>query len=600
MPRFPNEFIDTLFDRVDIVDVISDYVTLKQTGNRYVGLCPFHREKTPSFSVDGDKQLFYCFGCHTGGNVFTFLTKIENVEFADAVQMLAERANIPLPEQPGGGPSISRETKMRLFEANRAAARFYFDQLYQPLGSEGLQYLHNRGIDDPVIRRFGLGFAPNEWDALVEHLRGQNFRDEEMLSAGLAQMGDRGLRDNFRNRIMFPIIVPTGEVIAFGGRVMDSSQPKYLNTSDTPVFNKRKNLYALNLLKKKANNKNAIIVEGYMDVIALNKHGFDFAVASLGTAVTREQIKLLHRNATSITLAYDGDHAGIDATHKAINIMIAEKIKPKVIALPPGVDPDEYIRDKGRDAFGELLDKAVPALEYLLQEAKAASDMTDEQGRAAYALAGAGIVAKYSLDSIETEMYLKRISRDTGFTMEALYRSIGQSHSEAALQLARASAQGQAPAAKIEAKSGDILERSFLALLVKHPELVSRGAELVEPEHFGSIPMRDIFVLLQRGGAEGKSLKIQELLLQCGEDSEKSSAASAVCIEDIDFVEPMQYLQECAGRIRISHEERKRKELKDELDRLSKDPAATQEEIIRLVKEISQTDNMIRELKTKR
>jgi len=598
MPRFPSEFIDTLADRADIVDVVSDYVSLKQTGNHYLGLCPFHREKTPSFTVNADKQLFYCFGCHAGGNVFGFVMKSENIEFADAVKLLADRVNLPIPQQAGFVESVSRETKQRLYEANKEAARFFHNQLYESIGNEGLEYLTNRGIPEKIIRRFGLGFAPNSRDALVSHLRELGYKDDELITAGLAQLGDKGLRDIFRSRIMFPIIAQSGEIIAFGGRVMDSSQPKYLNTSDTPVFNKRKNLYAMNLLKKKKNNIRAIIAEGYMDVIALNMFGFDYAVASLGTAVTREQIKLLYRNATDIILAYDGDHAGIDATHKAINIMTAEKIKAKVIALPAGIDPDEFIHQNGEAAFSELVANALPSLEYLLLETKNAANLNDEQGRAAYALSGAAIVGKYAFDSIETEMYLKRISRETGFSMEALYRSIGLANTGTAINIAKAAENKSSNSARESVKPTLVAERSVLALLIKHPELAKEARSSLLPDCFSVEEHKSIFEEILKSAEDGKPINTQELLMQCSEDAEKSSAVSAICIEEIDFVEPKKYLQDCVGKLNIWVLEAKRAELKEKLDSFSQtSDYSVGQDFVDTVKSITQIDIDIKKLK---
>ena len=251
MPRLSQTFIDELADRLDIVDVISDYVTLKGSGrSSFVGLCPFHKEKTPSFSVSADKQLYYCFGCHESGNVFSFIMKIENLSFYDSVVLLAERAGMEVPQSDTDQHGISKERKQKLLEANRSAARYYHQMLYTPEGNEALSYLRDRGLNDAHIKRFGLGFAPNSYNALTTMLHDKGFTNKELIEVGLSVISDRGARDFFRNRIMFPIINIYGDVIAFGGRVMDKSEPKYLNTGDTPVFNKRKNLYGINIIKK--------------------------------------------------------------------------------------------------------------------------------------------------------------------------------------------------------------------------------------------------------------------------------------------------------------------------------------------------------------
>ena len=428
MPFFSQDFLESLSDKADIVDVVSDYVTLKNSGRSYVGLCPFHREKTPSFHVDADKQLYHCFGCQASGNVYTFVMKIENLDFVEAVKFLANRVNMPLPEE-GAAKGVSREKKARLLEANRQAARFYHELLYLPEGAEALNYLRGRGLTDNIIRRFGLGYSPNARNELYKHLANKDFASSELIESGLCVMGDAGPWDFFRNRVMFPIINTYGEVIAFGGRVMDKTEPKYLNTGDTPVFNKRKNLYSLNLLKK-SKAKKAIITEGYMDVIALNANGYDYAVASLGTALTRDQIKLVSRYAPEIYVSYDGDKAGINATHRAIELARAEKLKVRVIALEGGKDPDEYMRELGPQAYADSMSSAKWGIDYLLEEALAHLDSDEAKAKAAFE--GSKIVAQYAFDSIETEMYLKRISQKTGFSLEALYKNIGGRQSEAA------------------------------------------------------------------------------------------------------------------------------------------------------------------------
>jgi len=534
MPNLPREFIDAVLDRTDIVDIVSSYVSLKRAGNKYVGLCPFHNEKTPSFTVDGQKQLYYCFGCHTGGNAVTFLAKKENLSFVEVITDFAKRANMEIPEMTGKVEfSVSREQRTKILEANKDAARYYFNMLYEPEGTEGLEYLLSRGLNDSVIKRFGLGYAPDMRDGLIKHLMSKGYDEQTIVDAGLARKNEFGVRDNFRTRVMFPIISVSGDVLGFGGRVMDKSLPKYLNTGDTPVFNKRKNLYALNILKK-GNKGIAIIGEGYMDVIALNMAGFDYGVASLGTAVTPEQVHLLKRYAKEIYVCYDGDRAGIDATHKVIDLMKTEELKPKIIELPLGVDPDEFIKANGADTFKEMMKKARTSIEYLTDEVMSECDMTDEAGRAVFAQKATQIVKKYAFDAIETEMYLKRISALSGFSMDSLYGNYGSAPDDKPIE--RVAAYG------IQKKFESATERALIAVLVEHPELLPYASNHIADELFVNNAYCRIYKKLCELNAR---TSINELLRYFEEDEECQSALSAVGIEMTVFGDEASFLKDC-------------------------------------------------------
>ncbi len=582
MARIPEEFIDSLIDKVDIVDVVSDYVSLKKSGNRYVGLCPFHNEKTASFTVDGQKQMFYCFGCHVGGNVIGFLEKKENLSFYETIEELARRANVPMPATAGSGPVLSRDTKNKIYEANREAGRFYFNMLFEPQGAEGLAYLQGRGITENIIRRFGLGYAPDSRDILVNHLKSKGFDEEIIVTAGLARKNEFGIRDNFRTRVMFPIISPSGEVLGFGGRVLDHSLPKYLNTGDTPVFNKRKNLYALNLLKKN-NRGRAIIGEGYMDVIALNMAGFDYGVASLGTAVTPEQVKLLKRYAQEIYICYDGDSAGISATHKVIDLMKAEGLKPRVISLPLGIDPDEYIKAYGAESFADMMKKAQTSIEYLMAEIMEKCDMTSEQGRAEFAQKATAVVEKYAFDSIEAEMYLKRIHTVSGFSMEALYSSLDK--------ILEQTPENDKISYGLLNKFESVTERAVVAVIMEYPDLIAYARDKLRDEYFTNTAYLKVFQYLCQNN---KKISSMELLRAFEGDEPCCTAVSAVAIENNVFGDPAVFLKDCCLKMRMDFLQIKRGELKKRLE----EPTAEAEKKIAIAGEIAALDAQIKKLRS--
>lgn len=421
--RFPAAWLDELYARADIVQIVSAYVPLKKNGSRYWGLCPFHHEKTPSFSVNAEQNLYYCFGCKAGGNVVQFVQEMERLTYPEAVEHIARQMHIPVPAMQEDPDYERRRTQReRLLAANRAAAKWYHAQLWLPENQRLLDYLHNRGLDDGTIRKFGLGAAPDAWDALTTELENQGYNQEELRLAGLTVVKPDSRFDMFRNRAIFPIIDAQGQVLGFGGRAMGDIQPKYLNTSDTPVFNKRKGVYAANLLKKQRNLNRIILVEGYMDVVALIQHGVNGVVATLGTALTNEQARLLKRYAPEIWVSYDGDSAGQHAIVRALDIFEQEDIKARVLFFPYNLDPDEFIRQRGLDAFQKL--RPLRAAEYLLQRAKEGLDLSDDEGRMEYARRSAEILRKVK-EPIELDHYLKNLTVDTGISREVLVQQMG-------------------------------------------------------------------------------------------------------------------------------------------------------------------------------
>ncbi|MBQ6951044.1 MAG: DNA primase [Clostridia bacterium] len=421
--RFPSAWLDELYARVDIVSVVSGYLQLKKDGRRYWGLCPFHNEKTPSFSVNADLNLYYCFGCKAGGNVVQFVMEMERVSFQEAVKILADKAHMTVPEvQNDPDYERRRSERERLLAANREAAHFYHDMLWKPEGKQVLDYLHKRGLDDGIIRRFGLGASSDQWDDLIGHLTKKGFSKQEITLAGLAvNKGDHHF-DMFRSRAMFPIIDQQGNVLGFGGRAMGDQKPKYLNTSDTPVFNKRKGVYAINLVKKIRDLKRILLVEGYMDVVAVTQAGIQGAVATLGTSLTNEQARLLKRYAPEVWIAYDGDEAGQHAIERAISIFDAEGVPVKVLSFPDKLDPDEMIRQRGTEAF--LAVRPIGSVAFKMQRLRMQHDLETQDGRTEYAKQCAQIL-KDVKEPVEMENHLEALSVQTGFSKEVLMAQIG-------------------------------------------------------------------------------------------------------------------------------------------------------------------------------
>lgn len=404
-----DSFLQELKMKTDIEDVISTYVTLKRRGATLVGLCPFHNEKTPSFTVYPATQSFYCFGCGAGGDAITFVKKIENLDYLDAVKTLAQRAGLQMPQE-GFDDSLSKRRR-RILEMNREAARFYHSVLLSPEGKVGYDYYIGRALSAATINHFGLGFAPNQWDALLRHMRAKGYQPAELVDAGLARKGQKGYYDNFRNRVMTPIIDVRGNVIAFGGRVLDDSKPKYINTGDTLVYKKTNELFALNFAKDSKEDA-LILCEGYMDVIAMHQAGFTNAVAGCGTALTTEQVRLISRYAKEVILTYDADEAGQKALQKAMTLFDQTDVKVRIPALVGGKDPDEIIRTYGRDKFKGMLEGASNETEFRLLALRRQYNLATTQGKIDFIGGALQILA--TLPPVEQDLYVSRLSEELG------------------------------------------------------------------------------------------------------------------------------------------------------------------------------------------
>lgn len=404
-----DSFLQELKMKTDIEDVISTYVTLKRRGATLVGLCPFHNEKTPSFTVYPATQSFYCFGCGAGGDAITFVKKIENLDYLDAVKTLAQRAGLQMPQE-GFDDSLSKRRR-RILEMNREAARFYHSVLLSPEGKVGYDYYIGRALSSATINHFGLGFAPNQWDALLKYMRAKGYQPAELVDAGLARKGQKGYYDNFRNRVMTPIIDVRGNVIAFGGRVLDDSKPKYINTGDTLVYKKTNELFALNFAKDSKEDA-LILCEGYMDVIAMHQAGFTNAVAGCGTALTTEQVRLISRYAKEVILTYDADEAGQKALQKAMTLFDQTDVKVRIPALVGGKDPDEIIRTYGRDKFKGMLEGASNETEFRLLALRRQYNLATTQGKIDFIGGALQILA--TLPPVEQDLYVSRLSEELG------------------------------------------------------------------------------------------------------------------------------------------------------------------------------------------
>lgn len=421
---FPPEFLREVGDRNRIEDIAASYVNLRRRGKNLVGLCPFHNEKTPSFCVYPENNSFYCFGCNKGGDVITFIMGVENLDFSEAVKFLAQRVGLPLPEE-GADLSMSR-LRTRILEINREAGRFYFGTLSTPEGKPGLDYFRRRGLDGKTIRHFGLGYAPDSGFALVNHLRGKGYTQEELVQSDMVRRSQKGnLYDRYRGRIMFPIFDLRGNVVAFGGRILTNEKPKYINTSDTPVYHKSSGLFAMNFAKD-SGSRQLILAEGYMDVIALHRAGFTNAIASLGTALTEEQARIIRRYADEAIICYDSDEAGRRATQRAIPILKKAGLLVRVITVPGNKDPDEFFRSDPKDGparFKRLIQQSGNDTEYRLSVAREKYDLTTEDGKKRYLQEAVAQVLSLIQDSIELDVYAGKLAEETGVGKESVMAS---------------------------------------------------------------------------------------------------------------------------------------------------------------------------------
>ena len=483
--RYSDELIDEIRERNDIVDVVGQYVQLQRKGSSYFGLCPFHHEKTGSFSVSPGKQIFYCFGCHEGGNVITFVQKYENYTYMEAIKYLAERAGVQLPEIEMSKEAKERENRRnRLLEANREAAVYFVHQLKTKSGEEGMKYLKGRGLTDETIANFGLGFANITSDDCYKYLKYKGFSDEIIRDSGLASFNEKfGMQDKFWNRVMFPIMDINNHVIGFGGRVMSDATPKYLNSQETDIFNKRRNLYGLNVARRNRKNR-FILCEGYMDVISQHQAGFTEAVASLGTAFTSEQALLLHRYTDTVLLAYDSDGAGVNAAIRALEILRNAGMSGKIINLKPYKDPDEFIKNLGAEEYEKRLESAENGFMFEIRMLQTGYDMNDPDSKTRFIKEVANRLMNFE-DEIERDNYITAVAAGFDIFVDALRKQVVNVASRTGGAAVRPI---ERPKSGINSKDpSDHIKRNqriLLTWLCETPDIYKQVKEFVKPEDF--------------------------------------------------------------------------------------------------------------------
>lgn len=511
-------FLEELTARCDIVDIVSRYVALKKSGSNYFGLCPFHNEKTASFSVAPDKQIFYCFGCGAGGGPIRFIMDIEGLEFPDAVRFLAKQYNMTVPETQEN--TQVRHRRERVLALLRDAARFFYAQLHSPQGAQALAYFQRRALTKRTLNNFGLGYAPDSFHALLDSMTAKGYTKEELEVAGLIARSKSGTYyDKFRNRVMFPIIDIRGDVIAFGGRVMDDSKPKYLNSPETMVFNKRRNLFAMNIAKK-TKSEYFLLAEGYMDVIALHQAGFDSAVASLGTSLTEEQARLLTRYTKTVIVCYDADTAGQSASQRAIDILKKAGLRVKILRIPGAKDPDEFIKSKGAEAFRKLIERSNNDIRYRIESAREKYDFTEDDQRILFLREAAGILAALE-NPVERDVYTASTAKLAGVTQTAFAQEVKQAQTRQARQARRQMhRQVRAPAQAAQPKDRAIhydnvksarAEEGLLSLLFSDASLLPEIREKVAPEDFSSAVLGKIYGHAAALYDSGRSITVSAL-----------------------------------------------------------------------------------------
>ena len=513
---FPENFIQELTERSDIVDVVGSYVALgKRSGANYFGLCPFHNERTPSFAVNPSGQFYHCFGCGKGGGVINFIMEIENLSYPDAVAFLAKRAGMQMPED-----SFDRDAKKRsrLLAANRDAARWFYEQLVTPEGKRCTDYMAGRKISPSVAKRFGLGFAPEHSGAFLTAMRQKGYSDWELSDADLIRRGDHGFYSTFRNRLMFPIIDVRGNVIGFSGRALGDAGAKYLNSKDTLVFNKGRNLFALNLAKKSKAGY-IILSEGNIDIVALHQAGFDSAVASLGTSLTPEQARLISRYTNEVIIAYDNDGAGIKASQRAIGILERLDLKVRVLRMTGAKDPDEYIKTRGADAFRNLLEGSEDQVDYRLGTVTAKYDLSQDDQKVAFLKEATALLATLP-GAVEREVYAIRVAEQAGVGQDAVIREVERRRKQLLRKAARSEEQELNRPERMAQPADKQLryrnpvsaaaEEGVIRLLYLEPSLV-RESGLPEAAMFSSEALGRIYTILRQKIEEGGTVSVSSL-----------------------------------------------------------------------------------------
>ena len=558
---FPEAWLTELMNKNDIASVISEYIELNPRGGRLWGHCPFHTDKTPSFSVSPDKQLFHCFSCKAGGSVIQFIMQAENLTYLDAVRHLAQRVGMDMPNEIDDKKLMDQKLRRdRIYNANREAALFYVNSLFGAEGGPARRYLEQRRISVETAKRFGLGFSPDGFDVLYKHLTEKGYSREILLDAGLIVKGKKDTSQNydfFRGRLMFPVINAMGKVIAFGGRTLTHDEPKYINTGDTPVYNKRENIYAINLLRGRKLD-DVIMVEGYMDVISLHQSGIDNAVASLGTALTPQQARLLKRYAPKVYYAYDGDEAGQKAMLRGIDILREQDIEPRVIVIPDGRDPDEFVKAFGPDSFYSLKDASITGTRFKLERMAKLSGVDTPDGRESFAREACALLS--GLDPVERDRYVPYVAETAGLPTETVKEQCGISVRTSVNNTSRQRYNNYKKPRNYTERSKS--EQKLLSCVMSSPQNgleISRSSSF-SPELFSSPALRSFCMWLLAGYSSGANVRIPLLLAELeGEAAEEVSAAYA-SMEDI--ASPVECAEDIMTSLKLAG-------LKEELSRLS-------------------------------
>jgi DNA primase len=539
--RISEEDINQIRERNDLVEIISQYVTLKKAGRTYKALCPFHREKTPSFVIDPAKQLYHCFGCSQGGNVFTFLMKIDNLEFPEAVRVLAERVGYRFHwEEETKQPS----RRQRFLEANQEALRFYHDLLFKlPEAEPARVYLKGRGFTETTARTFRLGYAPNRWDSLINRLQKKGYLTSELAAAGLAVKGERGpsFYDRFRNRIVFPILDLRGRCIAFGGRIIEEGSPKYLNSSESPVFQKGSNLYGLFHAKSEmVRTGQAVVVEGYTDVLALHQAGIKYSVATLGTALTAEHLALLARFTDKVVLVFDADTAGTAAAERGFGLLGEAKVDLYVMSLPAGTDPADFIFSSAKEEFELALAAALPMVDFCLNKVVGRHNLKESVGRIKAAREALSLIR--SLPSpVAREEYLKKLSEKLSVSHESLLAEMGKTRGKKTDSLEKVVISG-----KLDAQGR--AEEEALKLILHFPELALEALKELKPEDFTVDSHRELFTVLS-GFLQGKnSYRAADLLSAVTDDAQRNLISKLVFDNIVE--DAAKYFQEILRKLK--------------------------------------------------
>lgn len=518
-----DNIVDKIKEEVDIVDLIGNYVQLKKTGINYVGLCPFHIEKTPSFTVSPIKKLYHCFGCGEGGDIIGFIMKKENLDFIGAVKFIADRYNIDIDLKDS---NTDNSLKNRIFDINKLSSEYYHKNLFK--NKIALEYLANRKIDSKTVKEFYIGYADNSWDGLVGFLKKQGVSEEDIVRAGLAsrKKNGNGYVDRFRNRIIFPIYDTRSRVIGFGGRVLDNSLPKYLNSPDTLVFSKGNHLYGLNNYLKASNQERIILVEGYMDVISLYKSGIKNAVASLGTALTINQVKLLKQYSSDIYICYDSDEAGQRATLKAIDILTRVGADPKVIILPHGADPDDFIKEKGIDEFEKMIEKAMPFVEFKVHTTERKFDITIESEKINFLREIAKILSGIK-SPVAREIYLQKYSEKYNVSKEAILTEMGINIKRGIKPIKKETKNNKTDPPKAELEA--------ISLILLDNEVSNKLIERLEEDYFQDFYCRLCFSTIKNRKLEGKEITPESILENLGDYSEFKPNIENILFRKIEY-----------------------------------------------------------------